>query len=104
MIDLYKLNTLANKKNYPYYVIYFLLLNNDEIYIGITRQTVQNRVNQHIKGKRGSIHTKNKKIKILKIIQLNEINISYAANLENRASKLTQKIIKNKKIWGGLFY
>ena len=43
MINLYKLNTLANKKNYPFYVIYFLCLNNDEIYIGITNKTVQKR-------------------------------------------------------------
>jgi predicted GIY-YIG superfamily endonuclease len=103
MINLYKLNTLANKKNYPFYVIYFLCLNNDEIYIGITNKTVQKRVNKHIKGK-GSIHTKNKKIKILKIIPTYLINMSNAAHLENRACKLTQKIIKNKKVWGGLFY
>lgn len=103
MNNFYKLNYLANKKNYPFYVIYFLLLNDNEIYVGITKNTVQKRVNQHLNSK-GSIYANNKKIKILKIIQTLFENQSDAAHLENRASKLTQAIIKNKKVWGGLFH
>jgi len=94
---------LFQKKNYPKWVIYFLLLNDDEIYVGITSIGVKKRIKKHIKGK-GSIHTKNKKIQLLKIISINTESQSIAAKLENRAARLCQKLIKNKKIWGGCFY
>ena len=91
---------LYNKKNYPKWVIYFLLLNDNEIYVGITIRGVKNRIKKHINGK-GSIYTANKKIQLLKIIKTEKELQSEAAKLENRAAKLTQRLIKDKKVWGG---
>ena len=94
---------LYNQRNYPKWVIYFLLLNDNEIYVGITIKSVKNRIKKHIKCK-GSIHTANKKIQLLKIIKTEKDSQSEAAKLENRAAKLTQTLIKDKKVWGGCFY
>lgn len=96
-IDLY------HKRNSPIWVIYFLLLNDNEIYVGITTKAVKNRIKKHLKGK-GSVHTKNKNIELLKIIEINKTIQSEAAHLENRAARLTQTLIKHKRVWGGCFY
>ena len=96
-IDLY------NNRNYPKWVIYFLLLNDNEIYVGITIKAVKNRIKKHLKGK-GSKHTANKKIQLLKIIPTDIESQSQAAHLENRAARLTQTIIKHKRVHGGCFY
>lgn len=94
---------LYHIRNYPKWVIYFLLLDDNEIYVGITIKAVKKRIKKHMKCK-GSIHTANKKIQLLKIIKTEKILQSDAAKLENRAAKLTQRLIKHKKVWGGIYF
>jgi predicted GIY-YIG superfamily endonuclease len=86
--------------------LYFLLCENNVIYVGITKRIkVENRIKKHIKG-RGAISTKyNKPIKLIKVIDTGELNQSIAAkNYENRAVKLCMILCKNHKILGGINY
>ena len=83
--------------------LYFLLCENNVIYVGITRRKkVENRIKKHIKGN-AAIATKiNKPIKLLKIIDTHTLIQSIAAKkFENRAVALCMIFCKNYKILGG---
>ena len=94
---------LFEDRHFITWKLYFLLCENNIIYIGITRRfKVENRIKKHIKGKGAKITKLNKPIKLLKVIDTKELNQSIAAkNYENRAVKLCKKLCKNHKITGG---
>jgi predicted GIY-YIG superfamily endonuclease len=94
---------LFQERHFITWKLYFLLCENNVIYIGITRRfKVENRIKKHIRGK-GAVATKfNKPIKLLKVIDTTQLNQSIAArNYENRAVSLCTRLCKNHKIMGG---
>ena len=94
---------LFDDRHFVTWKLYFLLCENNVIYIGITRRyKVENRIKKHIKGKGAIATKKNKPIKLLKVIDTNEIEQSNAAKLyENNAVRLCNILCKNHKILGG---
>lgn len=95
--------SLFQERHFVTWKLYFLLCENNVIYIGITKRfKIENRINKHIRGK-GAIATKqNKPIKLLKVIDTTELSCSKAANnYENRAVSLCKIFCKNHQILGG---
>lgn len=94
---------LFQERHFITWKLYFLLCENNVIYIGITRRfKVENRLKKHFKGKGALATKKNKPIKLLKVIDTGELNQSNAAkNYENRAVSLCNIFCKNYIILGG---
>ena len=91
-------------KSRPFWVLYVLLCKNDVLYVGITKN-IKKRMFQHFFSKKNSsaVTIKHDPIKVIKLMKTNETLESRAAKFyENRYVLLAEKLVKNKKIYGGL--